>query len=149
MSATTPAVGGGVVQGPIGPLRGFLERFRRSAGVPGTVSEDFARELAPVFAALDGVEAEAVALRSAAARQAEALLAGVDEEVERILANARQRAAAEGEEERRVAVRAAESRAKTLAAGAQAEAVRIRARAEARIPALVEAVINCVWASPR
>jgi hypothetical protein len=44
-------------------MGGFLERFRRSGGVPAAAGAELAAELAPVFAALDRIEEEAAEIR--------------------------------------------------------------------------------------
>jgi len=59
----------------------FLERFRRSAGVPASVGGDISAELASVFLALDEIEREVGALREhSEAAAAERLYEAEEEE---------------------------------------------------------------------
>jgi hypothetical protein len=76
-------------QGPFGPLAAFLERFRRTRGVPATIGDDRISELAPLFAALDRIEQDAASLRSRSQAARARLAHETDEEIERILAEAR------------------------------------------------------------
>jgi hypothetical protein len=127
--------------GPLGPLSGFLERFRRSAGVPATVGGDAASELATVFAALDQLELEAEDLRArssvAAAREEHELEA----EVERIGLEARRRAEAERDEIVRSMLGDAEQEAARIVAQAEVQATRIRETGEERLPGFVAEVL--------
>jgi hypothetical protein len=130
------------------PVSTILDRFRRAAGVPATVGDELAGELAPLFLALDSIEEESERIRSAA-----------DESVERRLAAAREGAAGESAEAHRRAEagraralaerrEAQEAEAQTLRAAAEIEAREIRERGAARVPQLVAEVVACVKAGP-
>lgn len=127
--------------GPLGPLSGFLERFRRSAGVPAIVGGDAASELAAVFAALDHLELEAEKVRgrssAAAARQEHEL----DEEVQGIVREARGRTEAERNEILTSRLGDADREVAGILAQAGAEAERIRKTGEERLPAFVAEVL--------
>ena len=57
------------------PLSDLFDRFRRTAGVPAAAADDLTAELAPVFAALEEIDAAAAEVRARAARPAEERLA--------------------------------------------------------------------------
>lgn len=132
-----------------GVLREFLDRFRRSGGVPTQVTDDVAAELAPLFATLDGLDGEAAVVRDQAARRAADLDSMATLEAERILGDAQLRA----EEERRRMVDDACTRATAevdaILSQAAAQADRIRSAGNARLPTMVAHVISCVEAGGR
>lgn len=119
------------------PLSTLLDRFRRGVAVPAEVGDELAAELAPVFASLEGLEAEAEAVRRAYAERAEERLAEGRERAAGISASVRERA----EEERSKAAEESWSRARAeasaLEAAGRAEAERIHEEASERIPVLV------------
>ena len=126
------------------PLRDFLDRFRRVAGVPADVAEDTAAELAHVFASLEPLEAELADVAAAAERRRQRLLEEAETEVDQILAGARGQGEAEHAEALKVGRRAAAAAAAEIAAAAAAEAEAIRGRGHERIPQLVSRVLACV-----
>jgi len=119
----------------------LLERFRRTAGVPTVPAEDFEAELAPVFAALEELEADATRVRDRGRAEAAERLTAARVERERIAAA--WRPLAEAERARVAAARrsAAVEEAHGIVARAEVEADRVRARGRERIPALVDSVL--------
>ena len=131
---------------PMKPLRSFLDRFRRTAGVPASVSGDAVAlaELGSLLAALDEIDGEAGRRREGAMRAAQSRLREIESEIEQILVGARQQAEAERAEVMEASRRAAEAEARAAVEAAAAEAERIRERGRARIPALVDEVLRCL-----
>ena len=131
-------------RGPIGPIGGFLERFRRTGGVPASVGDEARTELAPVFAALDEIEREVARLRTrsrdAAARHARE----ADEEAEMLMAEARNRAEAEREDAYVAGLRAADAEAARIVRAASRTAQEIERKGRERLPPLVAAVVERV-----
>jgi vacuolar-type H+-ATPase subunit H len=129
---------------PIGPIGGFLERFRRSGGVPASVGGELEAELAPVFVVLDALEREAEELRrlsgSASARHAY----DVEEDAQSILAGARERAESERDDAFAVGLHAADAEAARIVAQAERGAGRIRELGEQRLPHIVAEVLERV-----
>lgn len=126
------------------PVSIILDRFRRAAAVPASVGDDLARELAPVFAALDAIEAESEQVRTRAAETAERRITAARAETAGASARARERAEAmraQAEEERH---RSRDAEARALLTGAEAEAERIREQGSARARDLVPTVLACV-----
>jgi hypothetical protein len=126
------------------PVSTILDRFRRAAAVPADVGDDLSRELAPVFASLDSIEAECEQVRGDAAEAAERRIAAARGDSAVVSARTREQAEAvraEAEAERR---RAREAEASALRIDAEAEAEVVRERGEERIPELVAAVVACV-----
>ncbi|MBK9181011.1 MAG: hypothetical protein IPM45_15880 [Acidimicrobiales bacterium] len=117
--------------GPAGP-----------AGVPADVTRAVEAELAPVFAALDDAQREAQRRRARAAAAARARRAEATARGEQLRAGARTDAAAQRADaaRQRVALEAAER--DRLLAAADAEAAAVRHRADARLPALVDRVLD-------
>jgi vacuolar-type H+-ATPase subunit H len=133
---------------PLRPVATILDRYRRGAAVPAVPAIDLASELAPVFAALDEIEAEADGLRQAANDRAARLLVAAAEEASAIVADAERRARAErlrAAAERR---RTEEVKAQAVAREAEAGAEATRSQAAAGMPGLVEAVLACIKESP-
>ena len=130
--------------GPVGPIAGFLERFRRSAGVPAAVGGEAATELAPVFAALDEIEQEVTALREHSDAAAARRLHDADEKAQRIVAEGHERATAERDEALKAGLQAAEVEADAILRRAERDATAIRKNGEERLPALVTEVLTRV-----
>ncbi len=128
----------------IGPIGGFLERFRRSSGVPAAVGDEAAIELAPVFAVLDELEREAAALRERSQQMATRRLHEAREEATAILADARSRADSERGDALKAGLRAADVAAAEIVARAEDEARRIDRLGTERLPALVRQVTEHV-----
>ena len=131
------------------PVNTILERFRRAAAVPAAAGDEVARELAPLFAALDAIEEEGDELRARATRAAERRLEDARADAAELAATARQ----EAEDVRRRAEldarRASVEQAEALVAAAEVEARRIREAGAERIPALVRDVVACVKGAAR
>jgi hypothetical protein len=131
------------------PVNTILDRFRRVAPVPAAAGDDLARELAPLFAALDAIEGEANELRAQAVVAAERRVEDARAEAAHLAAVGR----AEAEEARRDAEidarRASGKQSKALGRAAEAEARRIREAGAQRIPALVQEVVTCVKGGAR
>jgi len=119
----------------------MLERFRRTAGVPAVPAEDFEAELAPVFAALEELEADAARLRDHAAAEAAARLTAARAECERITFAGRPLVEAERVRVASARRAAAEAEARNIVARAEVEADRLRKRGYERIPSLVDTVL--------
>jgi len=128
-------------QGPIGPIGGFLERFRRTTGMPARVGDEAAVELAPVFAVLDEFEREAQELRDRSSRMAAQRLHEAKEEAAALAAEARARADQERGDALKAGLRAADVELAELLAASETEAHEIRARGEERLPRLVAEVV--------
>lgn len=126
------------------PLRDFLDRFRRVAGVPAEAAEDTAAELAPVFALLDPLETELEEIAAAAERRRQRLLEEASTEAALTLADAHEQGEAEHAEALKIGRRAAAAPAADIVAAAEREAEAIRARGRERIPDLVAQVLACV-----
>ena len=132
-------------RGPIGPIGGFLERFRRTGGVPAAVGDEALTELAPVFAMLDEIEREVADLRDRS-RQAGARHAReAEEEVEMIVAEARSRAESEREDAYRAGLRAADVEASAIVEAGRRDADAILQEGRERLSRLVEIVLTRVF----
>jgi vacuolar-type H+-ATPase subunit H len=134
-------------QSPIGPIGAFLERFRRTGGVPAAVGGELTSELAPVFAALDGLEHEVAVLRAAAEEAAARHAHEADEEAERIMAEARERAESELDDVREAGLRTAALEVAAIVEDAEREAKAILAAGEERMPVLIAEVLELVMAA--
>jgi vacuolar-type H+-ATPase subunit H len=130
--------------GPVGPLGGFLERFRRTPGMPARAGDDTAVELAPVFAVLDEFEREAQELRDRSERMAAQRLHTAREEAAALAAEARGRADSEHGDALKAARRAADVELAEIIDRAEADARDIRHRGEERLPLLVAEVVAAV-----
>jgi vacuolar-type H+-ATPase subunit H len=140
-------------------LSDVLHRFRRfrappgpparAVGVPSTPGEEIAAELAPLFAELDVIEAEARALREAAETEADEELRDARERAAQIMATAREHV--DAERERALALRRSATQSETaeLASAAAAEAAAIRKEGEERLPRLLDAVLSCIEETSR
>jgi len=131
-------------QGPLGPLGGFLERFRRSGGVPAAVGGDAASELAEVFAALDRLETEADELRSGTRSAVERRGRELDRDAQRIVADARAGAEAKWNEVMTAELQAVDAEAAGILARGELDAARIAERGQERLPAFVAGVLDRV-----
>jgi vacuolar-type H+-ATPase subunit H len=125
-------------------MGGFLERFRRSGGVPAAAGGEFAAELAPVFAALDGIEEEAAGIRRrthvvAAQRAHEA-----EEQAQGILAEARERANFERDDALKAGGRVTDVEVVSILEQAELEVEQIRKTGEQRLSAFVANVLERV-----
>jgi hypothetical protein len=127
----------------------ILDRFRRTAGVPAAAAEDIAGELPPVFAALEQVEAEARALRAAAAEEARRVVAAAAARAVEIRADWRERAQAEYERAASDSEGASVAEIEAVEAEAREEVQRVRRLGEQRMAGLVEEVVACVRAAAR
>ena len=131
-------------RGPIGPIGGFLERFRRTGGVPAAIGGEALTELAPVFAALDEIEREVAELRGrsrdAAARHAR----DAEEEVEMVMVEARSRAEAEREDAYLAGLRAADAEGARIVQEATRTAQEIEREGRSRLSGLVAVVLERV-----
>jgi hypothetical protein len=130
--------------GAVGPAGGFLERFRRSGGVPAAAETDFAAELAPVFAALDRIEGEAAEIRRRTDLTAAQRVHETEEQAQSILAAARQRADFERDDALKAGARVADAEVLSILEQAERDARRIRNLGEERLAALVAAVLTRV-----
>lgn len=145
---------GGVAQAPgstvagQSPIGGFLERFRRTSGMPARMGDEAAVELAPVFAALDSFEREAQELRHGAERMAAQRLHEAREEAAALAADARERAGFERGDALKAGLRAADVETAEILARGEAEARVIRRRGEERLPELVAEVVERVREGP-
>jgi hypothetical protein len=129
-------------------LRSFLDSLRGTPAVPSSVGGELAAELAPLFALLDELEAEAAEARAAAALRLEAEQARTAEEVETILSFAHGQADAERDEVIEAAHRAADVDVRRIREAGAQEARRIEALAEEQRDALVEEVVSRILQPP-
>ncbi len=134
--------------GPVGPIGGFLERFRGPGGVPAAVGEETVLELVPVFAALDAFELEAAEVREHVEKVAAHRLYKAEEAAQEILADARGLADAERSDALKAGLRAADAEASQIAARAEVDARRIDEVGRARLPGLVDEVMARVLGEP-
>jgi vacuolar-type H+-ATPase subunit H len=130
--------------GVVGPASGFLERFRRSAGVPAAAGDDVAAELAPVFATLDRIEGEAAEIRRRADVTAAQRLQETEEQVQSILAEARQRADLERDDALKAGGRVADAEVAAILEQAERRAQGVKDAGELRLPALAADVLKRV-----
>jgi vacuolar-type H+-ATPase subunit H len=134
--------------GPVGPIRGFLERFRGVGGVPAAAGDEAAAELAPVFAELDAFELEAAAARAQADRVAAHWRFEAEEGAKEILVAARDGADSERGDALKTGLRAADVEASRIVAAAEADARAIEERGRAALPGLVDEVVARVLEGP-
>jgi vacuolar-type H+-ATPase subunit H len=132
--------------------RDLLERFRpigapgaaAPAGVPADRVAEAGRELAPVFAALAGAEAECARIRAEAEQEANRRRLAATEEAQRIVALARRRAEAERADAAVGVRRRAEQEAAVAQAEAERRAAAVTALAGQRLDAYVDQVVRGV-----
>jgi flagellar biosynthesis/type III secretory pathway protein FliH len=122
----------------------ILDRFRRTAGVPAVVAEDIAAELAPVFAVLEQLEAEAQEILERAAGEAGQTLADAESRCQQICADWHERAQTEYERAEAKRVRASRAEIQALATEAEKQVRLLRQRGERQMEELVEEVVACV-----
>ena len=150
----TPEARGTTVarRGPIGPTGGFgfgfLERFRRTAGVPARAADDAAVELAPVFAVLDAFEHEAQEVRDRSSRMAARRLHDAREDAAALAGEAHDRADSERGDALTAGLRAADVEIAAILAAGEAEAGAIRRRGEDRMSHLVAEIVARVGEAP-
>ena len=132
------------VGAPLGPLSGFLERFRRSGGVPAAVGGDAASELATVFAALDQLEREAQEKRSRSNASAARREQEIEAKAQRIILEARALAESERAGVVEATLAAVDAEAALIVGRAETEATRIRKIGEQRLPGFVAEVLTRV-----
>jgi vacuolar-type H+-ATPase subunit H len=135
-------------RGPVGPIRGFLERFRGVGGVPAAAGDEAATELAPVFEELDAFELEAAAARTDADRVAAHRQFEAEEGAKEILVAARDLADAERGDALKPGLRAADAEASRIVAAAEADARAIEEHGLAALPDLVAEVVARVLEAP-
>jgi len=124
-----------------GPLDNFLERFRRTGGVPAAVGGDLAEELRPVFAALDEFEGEADAMRRRAEAEGQDRKASAARELAEIAADARVKAERARGEAYEAALAAAEAQARAIVSDGEQAAAVLYERGSGRLPALVDEIV--------
>ena len=127
---------------PIGPLAGFLERFRRSAGVPASVGGDLEAELAALFVSLDRFDEEAAGIRRRAEVSAARVAAEAAQEADEIVADAGVRAGFERDDVLQSRLRATDAEVAAILARAEAEVKRVGEVGDERLPALVADVLS-------
>jgi hypothetical protein len=127
--------------GPVGPIRGFLERFRGVGGVPAAAGDEGAAELAPVFAELDAFARDAAEARAHADRVAAHRRFEAEEGAKEILFAARNSADAERGDALKAGLRAADVEALRIVVAAEADAQAIEERGRAALPELVDGVV--------
>jgi len=126
------------------PVNTILDRFRRAAAVPAAPGDDLARELVPLFAALDVIEGEREEVRARATRAAELHRENARVDAAEVEADALEEAEAARRAAERESRQAAAEESKALLAAAEAEARRIRDAGSARIGEFVGEVVACV-----
>lgn len=129
-------------------LRSFLEGFRRAPAVPAAAGSELPAELAPLFAALDAIEAEANETRRIAALKDQAEASEAAEEIELILSGAQGQAAAEHDDALKAAHRAADVEIREILDAGVTTAERIRAVGFERCDPLAADVADRVLAYP-
>ena len=122
----------------------FLDRFRRTAGVPAAVGDALEAELEPVFASLEEIEVEASRVREEATADATLRLDEAEAESARIAAGGKELAERERAWLTAEVREASEREARRLLAAARAEAERVRIHGQERVPELMNSVLACV-----
>lgn len=130
--------------GVVGPIGGFLERFRRLGGVPAAAGGEPAAELAPVFAALDRLEGEAAEILRRADLEAARRAHESEEQAQHILTEARGRADAERDDALKASRRVTDTEVVSILEQAELDALQISKAGEERLPALVAVVLGRV-----
>lgn len=125
-------------------MGGFLERFRRSGGVPAAAADEFAAELAPVFAALDGIEEESAEIRRRTDVVAVRRTHEAEEQAQGILAQARDRANFERDDALKAGSRATDAEVVSILEQAELDVQQIRNVGEQRLPAFTASVLKRV-----
>lgn len=127
--------------GGLGPIGGFLERFRRSGGVPASVGGEAASELEPLFLVLDSLEREIAELLAHAQASEVERVHEAEEQAQSILTAARERSESERDDAWKAGQRAVDAEVAAIIAQAHADAKRIRETGEERLPSLVSEVL--------
>jgi vacuolar-type H+-ATPase subunit H len=130
--------------GVVGPIGGFLERFRGLGGVPAAAGGEAAAELAPVFAALDRLEGEAAEIHRRAELEAARRAQESEEQAQHILSEARGRADSERDDALKAGRRVTDAEVVSILQQAELDAQQIRRSGEQRLPALVADVLGRV-----
>jgi len=125
-------------------LNEILDRFRRPAGVPVAAAVEPDSELLELFAALDDLDHQADVLREASAVTVAAVRAQAAADADRVLDEGRREAERESVRTRAMRIRAAEEERDAAIQAARAENERMTIAARARIPALVDRVVQRV-----
>jgi vacuolar-type H+-ATPase subunit H len=108
------------------------------------VGDDFAAELAPVFAALDRIEGEVAEIRRRAEVTAAQRLQETDEQVQSILAEAHERARFERDDALEAGGRAADAEVASILEQAERGVKHVENVGSERLPALVADVLRRV-----
>ena len=135
----------------------ILRRFRfhgvpgapSAVGVPPDRPAEVERELAPVFAALEGAEATAAAIVERALRAADRRRAEATAAATRTVREAAGKVAAARAEATAATMQAAEPARNEVLTAARTESDRVAIQVAERVPALVEAVVAHVLAFGR
>ena len=125
-------------------MGGFLERFRRSSGVPAAAGGELAAELAPVFAALDGIEEEAAEIRRRTDAVAAQRAHEAEEQAQGIIAEARERANFERDDALKASSRVTDAEIVSILEQAELDVQQIRTIGEERLAAFVANVLKRV-----
>jgi Skp family chaperone for outer membrane proteins len=127
----------------------ILDRFRRAAGVPAAAVDDIAAEVAPVFAALEQVEAEAQTILASAVEQARHIRADAEARAATLHAACDERARAEYARAESESEHASHTRLEAVEVEARQEAELLRREGRLRMAELVEEVVACVRGAAR
>jgi hypothetical protein len=127
----------------------ILDRFRRAAGVPAAAVDDIAVELAPVFAALEQVEAEAQTIHASAVEQARQILAEAETRAATLRAAWDERARAEYARAESEFEHASHTELEAVEVEARRETERLRRQGRLRMAEFVEDVVACVRGAAR
>jgi len=130
-------------------LRDYLDRFRSASapgagrtGVPADRSAELEAELTAVLALLDGVHAQCAGIVAQARWDAGRIVAAAREEAAAVTADADRRARTARDEAAREVLAAARAEAVGIAARAGQQVSRVRDRAGERIPALASKAVG-------
>jgi hypothetical protein len=135
-------------RGPVGPIRGFLERFRGVGGVPAAAGDEASAELAPVFAELDALEQESAEARARLAGVAARRRFEAEEGAKEILVSARDSAEFERLDALEAGLRAADAEAAQIVARAEVDARATEECGRAALPGLVDEIVARVLEGP-
>jgi vacuolar-type H+-ATPase subunit H len=127
-----------------GPLGGFLERFRRSGGVPASVGGETASELEPLLVVLDSLEQEVAELLAEAEAADVRRLHEAEEQAQSILTAARERTESERDDAQKAGQRVVGTEVAAILAEAHADVERMRKTSEQRLPGLLAEVMERV-----
>ena len=140
-------------------IRSLLDRFRRAGGAPGAPAaagavppdpeSQLRAELRPLLLAIDDIEDEADAIRTAGEATAQSALAAADNEVGRVATTALVEAGRVRREATATERAHDRDNAQAIVAAATVEAGRVRRRARRRTDRLVAKVLECAWELPQ